>query len=67
MTTQKDIWYAVMQDREDQDWGTGSHDLDESKAMARDYGGDAYIAVIEITHHETFDEPFCIEEITDLD
>lgn len=24
-------WYAVMQDNEDNDWGYGSHDLDEAK------------------------------------
>jgi len=49
-------WYAVMKDREDSDWGTGSHDLEEAKRMCRELGSDAYIAVIDGT--------ICIEEIT---
>ena len=31
VTTMK-YWYAVMMDREDNDWGFGSFDLDEAKA-----------------------------------
>jgi len=31
------IWYAVMMDREDNDWGTGSYDLEEAIAMVRKY------------------------------
>lgn len=31
------LWYAVMRDTEDTDWGAGSYDLDEAKAMARKY------------------------------
>lgn len=62
----KKIWYAVMSNREDNDWGTGSYDLDEAKSIAREYraGGnaEAYIAMI-----EEGDDPTCIDEITDLD
>lgn len=54
-----EIWYAVMRDREDDDWGTGSYDIDEAKQMCKGFGPDAYIAVIE----EGVD-PVCIEEIT---
>lgn len=39
-------WYAVEHDAEDNDWGTGSFDLNEAKKMAKDYGSDARIAVI---------------------
>ncbi len=56
------IWYAVMRDREDNDWGYGSFDLEEAKAMARNLGGDAYIVVI-----DDGDDPVAIDEITDLD
>lgn len=48
-------WYAVMKNREDNDWGTGSFNLEEAKKMAQDLGPDAYIAVIE--------NDVCIEEI----
>lgn len=62
----KKIWYAVMSNREDNDWGTGSYDLGKAMRMVREYraGGDAeaYIAVI-----EEGDDPTCIDEITDLD
>lgn len=60
------LWYAVMRDREDTDWGTGSYDLDEAKATARKYRAlgetEAYVAVI-----EEGDDPTCIDEIHDID
>jgi len=50
-------WYAVMADREDSDWGYGSHDLNEAKQMLKDAEyEDGYIAVIE--------NDVCIEELT---
>lgn len=58
-----EIWYAVMQDMDDNDWGTGSFDLDDAKRMAREYRAaghsGAYIAVIE--------NDVCIDEIHDID
>lgn len=39
-------WYAVMRDRDDNDWGFGDFNLEKAKLMARDLGEDAYIAVI---------------------
>ena len=39
-------WYAVLKDREDADWGYGSYDIDEAFEMAKEFGGEAYIAVI---------------------
>lgn len=53
------IWYAVMKDHDDDDWGTGSYDLEEAEAKCREYGPEAYIAAI-----EEGDNPVCIEEIT---
>lgn len=60
------LWYAVMRDLEDSDWGTGSYDLDEARAkvaeLREDGYTDAYIAVIDM-HNET--DPVCVEEIHD--
>lgn len=60
------LWYAVMRDNEDADWGTGSYDLDGAKAMARKYralgNAEAYVAVI-----EEGDDPTCIDGIHDID
>ena len=50
-------WYAVIADRDDNDWGYGSHDLSEAKQMLKDAEyEDGYIAVIE--------NDVCIEELT---
>ena len=51
-------WYAVLVDENDNDWGTGSADLEEAKKMAVNYGDAAYIAEI-----EDGDDPVCIHEI----
>lgn len=52
-------WYAVMRDREDDDWGYGSHDIDEAKQMlTEEESGEAYIAVI-----EEGENPVCVDEI----
>lgn len=62
--TEKNIWYAILLDNDDNDWGTGSHDLNEaiSKAQAlRDEYPDAYIAVI-----DDGEDPTCVEEIRDF-
>ena len=40
------LWYAVLVDEYDSDWGTGSEDLETAKEMVREFGGDAYIAII---------------------
>ena len=58
------IWYAILMDNDDTDWGTGSYDYDESIAMARDMREtypDAYIAVI-----DEGDDPTCIDEIREF-
>lgn len=51
-------WYAVLRDKEDDDWGTGSYSLEEAKEMAREFGEEAYIAVISEEPN-----PVCLEEI----
>lgn len=57
------IWYAVQTSPED-DWGTGSYDIDEAKTMARaqldDYP-ETLIAVIQEGKN-----PTCLEEIRDF-
>lgn len=63
-------WYAVMMDREDNDWGTGSFDLEQAKDMAKKYGVDAYIAVIDGGYDEDGNEttdPICVDEIEQED
>lgn len=52
-------WYAVMRDREDDDWGYGSYDIDEAKRMCLDQESpEAYIAVI-----AEGENPVCVDEI----
>ena len=52
-------WYAVMRDREDDDWGYGSYDIDEAKQMlTEEESGEAYIAVI-----EEGENPVCVDRI----
>lgn len=58
----KSKWYAVMMDREDNDWGYGSSDRDEAERMVishLDKNPDAYIAVIV--------DDVCAEEIFPAD
>ena len=59
---ENNIWYAVMTDSDDTDWGTGSFDKNEALEMAlknADIYPDSYIAVID----ETGAEKVCIAEI----
>ena len=59
-------WYAVLYDCEDNDWGTGSYDLEEAKKMALRYRADgwpeAFIAVID----ESGPDAFCLDVIHDI-
>ena len=57
---EKKLWYAVMRDNEDDDWGTGSYNIDEAKEMVKAYP-EGYIAVID----EGNGNPICVEEIRD--
>lgn len=59
-------WYAILMDKEDADWGTGSFDRDEAKQMLAQYP-DGLIAVIDGGYNEDGEptsDPICIEEIT---
>lgn len=59
----KHLWYAVLRDREDNDYGYGSFDLDEAERMCRDMESDeAYIAVVDAD-----DGDFCLDEIRQED
>lgn len=57
-------WYAVMTDKEDNDWGTGSFELSEATKKCKEFNNEnerngfpreAYIAVIE--------NDVCVEEL----
>lgn len=64
-------WYAVLRDREDNDWGTGSFDLEEAKAMVmEDHPEEGFIAVIDANYDENGNattEGECVEEIMQED
>lgn len=51
-------WYAAVMDREDNDWGHGSRDLEEAKRMARKLGEGSL--VIEIADGN---DPIAVREI----
>lgn len=53
------IWYAVEQDANDNDWGTGSYEYAEAVEIAKRYGKEARIAVISDN-----DSPECIKIIS---
>ena len=55
--TENRLWYAILTDREDNDWGCGSFDYDEAVEMAK-FRDCTIIAVI--------DGEECIDEITDF-
>ena len=72
------LWYAVMTDREDDDWGYGCfdkelaiswmHELNE-EFSAKGINPEAYIAVIDAGYDEHYNataDPLCIDEIEDL-
>ena len=50
-------WYAVLVDEDDNDWGTGSYDLDKAIEMAKAYP-DGRVAVI-----DEGNDPICIDII----
>lgn len=63
------IWYAVVYDSEDNDYGTGSFSLSEAKAQARAYRDGAFGEVYPEAHVVAVDDSdgFALEEIYDLD
>lgn len=51
-------WYAAVMDREDNDWGHGSYDLEEAKKMARKLGKESLIIVV-----DDGPDPVAVDEI----
>lgn len=51
---EKKLWYAIMKDNEDTDWGTGSFSLNEATAVVRGLQAngfeESYIAVIDANY-----------------
>jgi hypothetical protein len=60
------MWYAVVRDMEDDDWGTGSVNYDEAVKMVMDYRkdgySDAHIAVID----DSTDNAVCVDVIREF-
>lgn len=60
----KKNWYAVLNDRDDNDWGTGSFDWSEAVAMAKARGCEMIAEIdggYDESGHATTD-PICIAE-----
>lgn len=58
----KKLWYAVMKNCDDNDWGYGSYDLDQAKEMVKPFVNDGgYIAIINEEN-----DPVCIDEIKEV-
>lgn len=51
-------WYAAVMDREDNDWGYGSYDLEKAKKMARKLGKGSLVIVI-----DDGNDPIAVDEI----
>lgn len=63
----EELWYAVLRDREDNDWGSGSFDYEEAVQMAKERNAEL-IAVIRTGFFEPegyipAGDPICIEEL----
>lgn len=56
------LWYAALKDAEDNEWGFGSYSYEKAVEMAREWGPDARIAVI-----EEGNDPICLEIILQED
>lgn len=52
------VWYAVMEDANDNDWGYGSYNYEEAVKMAKNIGKESRIEVI-----EEGQDPVCSEVI----
>lgn len=71
---EKKLWYAVMLNNDDTDWGTGSFDRAEAEARVqslREEGEEeAYIAVIDANYDDDGNpttDGLCVEEIREID
>lgn len=61
----KKLWYSILKDREDNDWGSGSFDKDEAIEMAK-RNDCKLIAVIDANYDEEgnpITDGLCIKEM----
>lgn len=57
------LWYTVLMDKDDNDWGYGSFNEEEAYEMVKPFIKDGgYIAVI-----DDGDDPICIKEIHEFE
>lgn len=64
----KKLWYAILRDEEDNDWGSGSFIKDEAISMAKAQNF-KQIAVIDADYNDKGNgttNPLCIEIITEF-
>ena len=64
----KKLWYAILRDEEDNDWGSGSFDKEEAISMAKAQNC-KLIAVIDGGYDDKGNEttdPLCVEIITEF-
>lgn len=64
----KKLWYAILRDEEDNDWGSGSFDKDEAISMAKAQNF-KQIAVVDADYDDEGNgttDPLCIEIITEF-
>ena len=64
----KKLWYAILRDEDDNDWGTGSFDKEETITVAKAHNFKR-IAVVDADYDDEGNEttdPLCIEIITDF-
>ena len=59
-------WYAVLMDKNDNDWGYGSYDRAEAVTMAKNLKGDHPDAFIAVIDNHRMSDPVCVDEIRDL-
>ena len=63
---EKKLWYAILRDEEDNDWGTGSFNKEQAIEMAKAVNF-KLVAVIDGGYNESGNEatdPICVEIIT---
>lgn len=61
----KRLWYAVLRDSDDNDWGSGSFDWDNAVKLAKIFGDDSRIAAIDGAYDEKGNahaDPICVAE-----
>lgn len=57
------LWYAILEDEEDADWGTGSFDYDDAVEMAKERGYSMIAVIKEAVEYGEVVDTECIEEL----